>query len=411
MSGPSQGPTPPWDPGDPDSVRELAARLRTTADDVAWARKGMLGAHDATDWKGDSGDRFRAKLGSLPDRLQKVVDSYGAAADALTPYSYRLQDIQTAWWTAGSDRQALSDQFQAAVQDCRNAIDLAGSVGIQNDPWNTVQRFGGDAVQFGGDFVATAADLGKGIVRAFWDLPGEIADCGRDIANHDWNKLGTDFGKTVHDATIVLSIICLQPEVAMALEGVSIAVNLTQALLDYHDGKRLAAFGDLLAVIPGAGAARWVGRGEHTAEAALGDARQAADAAQQGVVQAEGALTASQAARAELGAAGRYASRFQPPGLLGKIPGLGFLWRPVERSGQIAQAGDTVAAATASLRQAQNLVLNKGITLLQSAGTLADVTATLERIHHLDSLIGASQGIGDAYRRGREPEPPRHSPV
>ena len=99
---------------DPYEVASLASQFRRVATDAQTAIHGLQGAHNDANWTGEAADKFRSKLGKLPGDLQKVAQSYGDAATALTTYGNHLEPLK-------SQFQQLAPQIQTAQTNVSNA--------------------------------------------------------------------------------------------------------------------------------------------------------------------------------------------------------------------------------------------------------------------------------------------------
>jgi uncharacterized protein YukE len=100
-------------PGDPTAYDELAGALRRTSTNAENAHKRLSSLKDSVDdsiWKGDAADAFKEQIGKLPGDLQKLFESYEAAADAMAEYGRKLTTFQT-------DAGKLLDDAELAQQD------------------------------------------------------------------------------------------------------------------------------------------------------------------------------------------------------------------------------------------------------------------------------------------------------
>lgn len=82
--------------GDLEAVRALARRLDETAQQVADIRRDARShTGDVTEqaWSGTAGDAWRRSAETCVDNLGRLTDSLGAAADVLTGYASRVEEI------------------------------------------------------------------------------------------------------------------------------------------------------------------------------------------------------------------------------------------------------------------------------------------------------------------------------
>lgn len=80
-------------PGDPAAAEELAAALGTYAGGAAENAAQLRGAGDGP-WVGEAADAFRGKLSELPDKLERGIDAFVSASQALGVYADALRDGQ-----------------------------------------------------------------------------------------------------------------------------------------------------------------------------------------------------------------------------------------------------------------------------------------------------------------------------
>ena len=85
-------------PGEPAAYDDLAAAFRRTSSNAGHAHKRLSDLKDMVDeniWKGDAADAFREQIGKLPKDLERLHNSYEAAADAMAAYGSTLRTLQT----------------------------------------------------------------------------------------------------------------------------------------------------------------------------------------------------------------------------------------------------------------------------------------------------------------------------
>jgi uncharacterized protein YukE len=110
-------------PGDPVAYDQLAGALRRTADNAANSHKRLSDLKESVDdsiWKGKAADAFREQIGKLPKDLEKLFESYGAAADAMAEYGWTLKALQTeadGMVDAAERAQAEEDVHRQALND------------------------------------------------------------------------------------------------------------------------------------------------------------------------------------------------------------------------------------------------------------------------------------------------------
>ena len=105
---------------DSGEVASLAGQFRRVATQAETAMTGLQGAHNDATWTGHAADLFREKLGRLPGDLQKVAQSYGDAATALSNYANELGPLK-------SQFSALVPQITSAQTSVTTAQSSLGS--------------------------------------------------------------------------------------------------------------------------------------------------------------------------------------------------------------------------------------------------------------------------------------------
>ena len=91
----------------PDEVDALGREFRRVATQAETSISGLRGAHGDATWTGAAADAFRTQLGKLPGDLEKVHESYGEAASALSTYAGELGPLK-------SQFQSLVSQLHSA---------------------------------------------------------------------------------------------------------------------------------------------------------------------------------------------------------------------------------------------------------------------------------------------------------
>ncbi|WP_432838408.1 hypothetical protein [Dactylosporangium sp. CA-092794] len=89
--GLAQDPTP----GDPDRIDELARDYEDIRDDAQTALRVLGRGGSLSAARGESMDKLRDMLDSLPGKLQRTVDSFDVAAQAYRLYARALREQQT----------------------------------------------------------------------------------------------------------------------------------------------------------------------------------------------------------------------------------------------------------------------------------------------------------------------------
>jgi hypothetical protein len=113
----------------------------------------------------------------------------------------------------------------------------------------------------------TALDIGKHVVKAFHDLPGDVADMVRHPSWENLGKLGRDLATVAAVLTLVVAPFAA-PAVVGILEGVAVAGNVAATGADFKQGKKADVAWDLLGLVP---ASRILGVGRKAVKGAEGD--------------------------------------------------------------------------------------------------------------------------------------------
>lgn len=172
-------------PGEPRAYEELSGILGRTATNAENAHKRLSDLKESVDdsiWKGEAADAFKEQVGKLPGDLEKLFESYRAAADAMGEYGRTLTTLkekadglvsaaETAEGDESTQRQALNDALavepttptvpydeamegaRRRIREAKNGIDAirterqgaetkavnglghAGDIGIHNKKW------------------------------------------------------------------------------------------------------------------------------------------------------------------------------------------------------------------------------------------------------------------------------------
>lgn len=106
-------------PGEPAAFDELKDGFSQTSANAGEAHTKLVAfksSVDPTIWRGESADAFRGKISDLPPKLQKLHDSYAAAAGAMAGYARALRDLQAEAATLLARAQAASEDLAAQNQ-------------------------------------------------------------------------------------------------------------------------------------------------------------------------------------------------------------------------------------------------------------------------------------------------------
>jgi RHS repeat-associated protein len=110
-------------PGDPDSVRAMAGRLRSQADladrNTDRLRTIAGGGGGELRMEGDYAPLFTGALEELPGELSKLARAYRGCGDALTTYASSLVEVKTQSGNALRQGIDADTQYQAAIRQVR----------------------------------------------------------------------------------------------------------------------------------------------------------------------------------------------------------------------------------------------------------------------------------------------------
>lgn len=268
---------------DTGEIGSLAAAFHRVASQAQTSAAALRGANGDGTWTGKAADAFRTQLGKLPGDLDRVQQSYGEAATALSAYASGLEPIQTQFRSLASQltsarsnlssaqsnlSSAKSDLSTAtsaphatsstpAVADAHTAVSNAsGAVGnlqgqvsglesrgyhlldefdtIRGHARSTVSSASGIAPSQGwfssmmhgiGNFMGGVGQFFAGIGEDVWNsaksLPSDVAHVIEHPTNlHDWAKLGED-AATVAGAVAVVAAVVICPADALGLEALA----------------------------------------------------------------------------------------------------------------------------------------------------------------------------------------------
>lgn len=120
-------------PGSPYDIRSLVRRVQQVSDDAGVAERdvrGLAGDDAVMSWIGLAADVFQGAIDDFPSQLQKLADSYGRCADALTTYATALEGAQEQADRAlvqGREAQADVTSLESQLASARSTAGTAGS--------------------------------------------------------------------------------------------------------------------------------------------------------------------------------------------------------------------------------------------------------------------------------------------
>jgi uncharacterized protein YukE len=264
-------------------IDSLAAAFHRVASQAQTSAAALRGANGDGTWTGQAADAFRTQLGKLPGDLDKVQQSYGEVATALSGYATGLEPIQTQFRSLASQlttaRSNLSSaqsnlstaksnlstatsaphatsstpavvNAHSAVSNASSAVgNLQGQVSglesrgyhlldefdtIRGHARSTVSSAAGIAPSQGwfssmmhsiGNFMGGVGHFFAGIGEDVWNsaksLPSDVAQVVEHPTNlDDWAKLGED-AATVAGAVAVVAAVVICPADAIGLEALA----------------------------------------------------------------------------------------------------------------------------------------------------------------------------------------------
>ncbi len=268
----------------PGEVEALGREFNRVASQAETSIAGLQGAHGDATWTGAAADAFRTQLGKLPGDLQKVHESYGQAASALSSYAGELGPLKSqfqslvtqlhsaqsavnnAQGTLSTAKGNLTSATSAphakpsspSVVNAHDAVSTAGGAltqaqgqlsGLQQrafhilDEADTVRGHARSAVSSaagvapssGGWFSGMMHSIGnfmsgaghfvvgmvKDVVHSAEALPGDALHVlEHPLDLHDWAKLGEDVG-TVAGAVALVASVFICPADALGFEAVA----------------------------------------------------------------------------------------------------------------------------------------------------------------------------------------------
>jgi hypothetical protein len=268
---------------DTGEVGSLATAFHRVASQAQTSAAALRGANGDGTWTGKAADAFRTQLGKLPGDLDKVQQSYGEVASALSAYAGGLGPIQSQFRSLASQLTAARSNLSSAqsnlstaknslstatsaphatsstpaVVDAHTAVSNASSaVGnlqgdvsglesrgyhlldefdtIRGHARSTVSSAAGIAPSQGwfssmmhsiGNFMGGVGHFFAGIGEDVWNaaksLPSDVAHVVEHPTNlHDWAKLGED-AATVAGAVAVVAAVVICPADALGLEALA----------------------------------------------------------------------------------------------------------------------------------------------------------------------------------------------
>jgi uncharacterized protein YukE len=284
----------------PDEVGTLAGEFRRVASQAETSISGLRGANGDASWTGAAADAFRTQLGKLPGDLEKVHESYGRAASALSAYAgelgplksklqslvSQLHSAQSAVSNAQGHLNSAKGNLTSAtsaphtkasspsVVNAHNAVSSAGGAltqaqgelsGLQQQAFHildeadtfrgharsAVSSAAGVAPSSGGWFSGMMHSIGnfmssaghfavgmvKDVVHSAEALPGDALHVlEHPLDLHDWAKLGEDVG-TVAGAVALVASVFICPADALGFEA------FAEGASELVDGADAVAYG------------------------------------------------------------------------------------------------------------------------------------------------------------------------
>lgn len=264
-------------------IDSLAAAFRRVASQAQTSAAALRGANADGTWTGKAADAFRTQLGKLPGDLDKVHQSYGEVATALSGYANGLEPIQSQFRALASQLSSARSNLSSAqsnlstaksnlstatsaphatsstpavvnahtaVSNASGAVsNLQGQLSglesrgyqlldefdtIRGHARSTVSSASGIAPSQGwfssmmhgiGNFMGGMGHFFAGIGEDVWNaaksLPSDVAQVVEHPTNlHDWAKLGED-AATVAGAVAVVAAVVICPADALGFEALA----------------------------------------------------------------------------------------------------------------------------------------------------------------------------------------------
>jgi uncharacterized protein YukE len=144
-------------PGDAGEVTSLARRYADTAAEIEAQAANLrrLTSQARSGWKGEAGENFAAIAGDLAERIGRAKRRYEAAAQALSHFGNRLDDVQTAAYGAVRRAQSGEDE-QRALRSSRPGPASVGATPEQAAAVAEEQRLHDRAVAAAGSRMSAA---------------------------------------------------------------------------------------------------------------------------------------------------------------------------------------------------------------------------------------------------------------
>lgn len=361
-------------PGDAGDVTDLARRYANTAAEIEAQASNLrrLTSQARSGWKGDAGDNFVQVAGDLAERIGKARTRYEAAAEALSHYGNRLDDVQRTAYDAVRRAQDAEDE-QRALRSAAPVPPGAGATPEQLALATEDRRRHDDAVSAAATALSTARGDYEKAVESYHDLAAEAARLLRDgraddgLADSWWDR-NAGWISAVLDAIGAFVLV-------LTIAALVIGVFATGGLLAAAVPVLLAAGAALTAVSFGGHLALWLtdngsgadvlwdlaglltfGLGSAATKLARGTAALAA--------RAGGRAAATEAGRAAFTTAGRSsllydAGRFLPFGrqVLSLSPGLRAAFATADEQAAAARAGIQALGSAPSTQLSRLLML------------------------------------------------------
>ncbi|MFT4233340.1 MAG: hypothetical protein QM606_11280, partial [Leucobacter sp.] len=118
-------------PGETWGVKALARgyqRIADSAEEAGTILTRVKSTGSSGVWIGEAGDAFREKIDDLPDHLDKCVDSFAKAADALFGWATKMSTLQSSADTNLERARLAADDLEAAQTRLAEAEQAAASI-------------------------------------------------------------------------------------------------------------------------------------------------------------------------------------------------------------------------------------------------------------------------------------------
>lgn len=241
-------------PGDPAAYDQLAKALAQVADNaesVHGRLKSLNGGCDTSIWRGKAADAFREEIGKLPDHLKKLLDSYRAAAAAMTNYGCTLQTLQTEadQLVEGAETAVADEQAQQQAADAARAADPAAPTATYDDAIAAARH----RLQLSAEKIDQIRERRRAAETKAIDGLGHASDIG--IQNESgWKKILKKVAGAAEWIAFALAVAAIVIVVAVALgvPGLNfLTLGLAGTLFKLATAASWVAFGSKLALKAG----------------------------------------------------------------------------------------------------------------------------------------------------------------